>query len=89
MLPEYKLFLPPKLSLNDLTSFEEEDEHEIDLLVVVGGDGTILWSLLHFKSRVPPPILAFGKVNNSLNQYFNRELLDIFAISISRTIENP
>ena len=62
MLPIYKLHLPKNLSMDDLIAYQQEDEYDIDLLVVVGGDGSILWSLLYFKDRIPPPVIAFGKV---------------------------
>jgi len=41
--------------------YKEEEEHNIDLLIVIGGDGSILWALQYFHHRVSPPILAFSK----------------------------
>lgn len=49
------------LETKDLIEFKNEDSDKIDLLIVVGGDGTVLWALQYFKNHVPP-IIAFGKV---------------------------
>ena len=46
--------------------YKEEEEHNIDLLIVIGGDGSILWALQYFHHRVSPPILAFSKVKRNM-----------------------
>ena len=66
-ISDYKLFLPQSLDLDDLNIFKEEKDLEIDLLIIVGGDGSILWSLLSFRDRAPPPVVAFGKVSKIIN----------------------
>lgn len=47
----------PKFSI-----YREEEEQNIDILLVIGGDGSILWALQYFHKRITPPILAFSKV---------------------------
>ena len=48
---------------DSLIPFQEKDEMNIDLLIVIGGDGTILWALQYFTKRITPPVLAFSSVN--------------------------
>jgi NAD kinase len=41
--------------------YKEEEEMEVDLLIIIGGDGSILWALQYFHNRITPPILAYSK----------------------------
>jgi NAD kinase len=41
----------------------EKHEHSIDLIITVGGDGTVLWASGLFQNRIVPPMVCFGKVN--------------------------
>jgi len=61
-LEELQEQAPKDYNLKDIKEFNSQNEMTIDLLVVVGGDGSILWALMHFKNRVPPPVVGFGKV---------------------------
>jgi NAD+ kinase len=49
-----------KLDFN-FYEFNGEEETTIDLLVIIGGDGSILWALQYFQNSIPPPVLAFSK----------------------------
>ena len=50
----------------DFYGFNEDEEIKIDLAIVIGGDGSILWTLKHFQdAKNTPPILAFSKVKLS------------------------
>ena len=40
-------------------------EKQIDFMVIVGGDGAVLWGLQYFKDKVPP-VLAFGRVTKDV-----------------------
>ena len=52
------------ISESKLISFNEsEHENIIDLIITIGGDGTILWCLKYFQNRKAPPILSFSGVN--------------------------
>lgn len=42
-------------------AYDLETEKKIDLLIIIGGDGSVLWALQYFKNKVPP-VLAFGRV---------------------------
>jgi NAD kinase len=47
----------------DFYEFGGHDETKFDLAIVIGGDGSILWTLKHFQdAKTTPPILAFSKV---------------------------
>ena len=52
---------------NDIIDLHEHDvqlfvkQSEIDLLVTIGGDGTVLYGMSKFQGRVVPPVLTFGK----------------------------
>ncbi|CAD8086093.1 unnamed protein product [Paramecium sonneborni] len=46
---------------NRLYVFTKEQITLISLIIVVGGDGTVLYALRQFQSQEPPPILAFQK----------------------------
>ena len=51
------------ISESKLISFNEfEHENIIDLIITIGGDGTILWCLKYFQNRKAPPVLAFSGV---------------------------
>lgn len=52
--------------------YREEEEQNIDLLIIIGGDGSILWGLQYFHKRITPPILAFSK--GTLNYLCNFSL---------------
>jgi NAD kinase len=45
----------------DFYEFNDEEANTIDLLVVIGGDGSILWALQYFQNSGAPPVLAFSK----------------------------
>ena len=57
----YKQNIRVDLEPKDLINFDEKDAEKIDLLITIGGDGTVLWALQYFKASVPP-IISFGKV---------------------------
>lgn len=40
----------------------EKDELDIDLIITIGGDGTILWAVSLFQKRDVPPIIGISKV---------------------------
>ncbi|CAD8175033.1 unnamed protein product [Paramecium pentaurelia] len=46
---------------NRLFVFNQESIPQIALIIVVGGDGTVLYALRQFQGFEPPPILAFQK----------------------------
>jgi len=52
-----------ELTANEyLVTFDhEKDEHKIDLIITIGGDGTILWALQYFQNRVSPPVITFDR----------------------------
>jgi len=45
----------------DFYELTGDDEANIDLIIVIGGDGSILWALKYFQHREAPPVLAFSK----------------------------
>jgi len=51
------------------TAYKEEEELNIDLLIIIGGDGSILWALQYFHHRITPPILAYSKVRIYSNPF--------------------
>lgn len=61
-MKDYKNLEGHSLNTDDLCVYNKENEENIDLLVIVGGDGTLLWALQYFSHRIPPPILAFSNV---------------------------
>jgi NAD kinase len=61
-LKDYENLESHGLKLDELAVYKNEDEDNIDLLIIVGGDGTLLWALQYFTHRIPPPILAFSNV---------------------------
>ena len=62
-----------------LIPYQEKDEQNIDLLIVVGGDGTILWALQYFSKRIAPPVLAFASVFIFLLKSNDRVHWDIYV----------
>lgn len=36
------------MNIDDMVVYTPEDEHKIDIAVIVGGDGSILWTLKFF-----------------------------------------
>ena len=45
-----------------LKPYTEDQELNIDLVVTIGGDGTILYALKNFQQKVAPPVLAYSRV---------------------------
>lgn len=62
----------------DFYGLSDGEEVNIDLAIVIGGDGSILWTLKHFQdAKNTPPILAFSKViifEGWKNSFLYREL---------------
>jgi len=93
VVDEIKLANLENFQFEDVKRFDpEKDELKIDLLITIGGDGTILWSLRYFQHRVSPPIITFDKgsigymCNFSLSK-FEETLRQIFnAIIEKKTI---
>ena len=48
---------------SNLKEFSGEEESQIDFLIIVGGDGSILWALQYFQNSKVPPIISFSQVN--------------------------
>lgn len=42
--------------------YTADQENKIDLLVIIGGDGTIMYALKDFQNRVAPIVVAFSQV---------------------------
>mmetsp|Transcript_35342 Transcript_35342/g.31801 ORF Transcript_35342/g.31801 Transcript_35342/m.31801 type:complete len:155 (-) Transcript_35342:457-921(-) len=60
-LEEFKSIDYEGINKDELYPFQPEDEKKIDLIIVVGGDGSILWCLKFFQNRIAPPIVTFSK----------------------------
>jgi NAD kinase len=61
-LPDFEPFKDEKFLLDKLKTYNCKLEDAMDLSIIVGGDGTILWALQYFSHRIPPPIMAFSNV---------------------------
>ena len=53
--------------MNNFFVYSENNGKNLDLLITIGGDGTILWTLNMFQSTIPPPVLGFGKVKFNIS----------------------
>ncbi|CAD8084777.1 unnamed protein product [Paramecium sonneborni] len=70
---------------NRLYVLNQEQIPSISLIIVVGGDGTVLYALRQFQSHEPPPILAFQKGTLGFMCVF--ELKDKYQV-LSKQIEH-
>jgi len=61
-------------SITGVHQYTEDQENNIDFLIVIGGDGTIMYTLKYFQNRVVPPLLAFSK--GALNYLCNVPIED-------------
>lgn len=49
------------------SALKKEDVSDVNLLIIIGGDGSILWSLQYFSEDKIPPIVAFSNVQINKN----------------------
>jgi NAD kinase len=62
VLEEYKTKNVENFNIENIKAFDaEKDERIIDLLITIGGDGTILWALKYFQHKSSPPIITFDR----------------------------
>lgn len=63
-LNEMKSFLTDNIKEDVIVEFDPaKHEMDIELLITVGGDGTILWTVNYFQNRSLPPMFTIDRVN--------------------------
>jgi NAD kinase len=49
--------------VDNCTVFTQPDDHKIDLIIAIGGDGTVIWASGLFRFTNMPPIVSFNMVS--------------------------
>lgn len=49
------------LSFDNYNVFSEENHDEIDYIITLGGDGTLLWATKQFNRGAVPPLITFSQ----------------------------
>ena len=84
------------VSPSDFEQYNDSDEKKVDLVVTVGGDGTVLWASRKFQNRPAPPMFTInrGKVGYMCNFPLHNceqrlgQVLDSISKGTSLQIEN-